>query len=164
MRWKGVVLGTVVALLIGRLLPLVTPDFYAMIAYEESARGTTVMTTESQTTALGVWLLVLVGSWCLAYLIGGIVAGLIADSAAGLNGIMTVILGVVVGAVWVSWGVLGLVVGGSFEGPSGAENLGLFYVWSVVFLVSLPVILLSGFFGGRLGGAARRRANAAARS
>jgi hypothetical protein len=163
-RWRGVILGTVVALLVGLFLPQVTPDFYAMIAYEQSVRGTSVMTTESQTAALEVWLLVLVATWSLAYLIGGAAAGAVSGSYPGFNGVMTVLLGVVAGAAWVSWTVLELYLGGTFEGKAGDESLGLFYVWAIVFLISLPVIVLAGFLGGRLGGTVRRRVGAGSRS
>lgn len=162
-RWKSVILGTAIALLIGKFLPQVTPDFYAMIAWKESAGGTYVGTTESQTAALGVWLLDLVASWSLACLIGGVAAGAVSGIYPGLNGVMVVFLGVVVGAGWVSWVVFGLYLGGAFEGKAGGESLGLLYVWLMVFLVSLPVVLLAGYFGGRLGGAARRRVGAGSR-
>lgn len=82
MRWIGVVLGTVTALLAGRLLSLAVGGFYRIIAFDEGERGTFVLSSDSQTLAVEV--LGVAVAWALPLFIGGIVAGKLAGSYAGL--------------------------------------------------------------------------------
>ena len=84
MKRIGVVLGTVTALLAGRLLSLAVGGFYRIIAFDEGERGTFVLSSDSQTLALAVEVLGVAVAWALPLFIGGIVAGKLAGSYAGL--------------------------------------------------------------------------------
>jgi hypothetical protein len=162
LRWTGVIAGTMVALLAGRLILVAMPDFYGMIAYEERPGDTVAFSTQSQTTAIGVQMLISAISWLLAYFLGGLVAGRMARSSDGLNGMLTAVLGALVGAAWYAWGVLPLVVGASIGPQVRSENLGLLSFWTMVFAVFFPISALVAYSGGKVGGRLRSRASARA--
>jgi hypothetical protein len=160
--WRGVIAGTVVALLAGRLILVTMPDFYGMIAYEDSPGDMVVLSVERQMTAAYVQMLVSAISWSLAYFLGGMVAGRMARSSGGLNGVLTAVLGALVGVAQFAWGVLPLVVDASIDSLSRSENLGTFSFVVMVFAVFLPISVLVAYIGGRLGGRLRARASARA--
>lgn len=157
--WIAVIVGTVVALVAGRLTLVAMPDFYAMIAYQEGRGGTVVLSTERQMRADFVQVLVLAISWSLAYFLGGLVAGRMASSSGGLNGMLTALLGALVGVAWFMWDVLPLVVSASLEPLSRSEDLGNMLVLTMVFAVLLPITVLAAYIGGKLGGSLRGRAS-----
>ena len=145
--WVGVVLGTVAALVMGRFLIWASPDFYSMIAYEYGLGGATVLSAERQTAADAVSLLTWVACWALAYFLGGLVAGRLARSSAGLNGALTALCGGVFGIV-----SFFVAVGGP-TGVGDPENQGLAVIHAVVFaFVFFPVAVVASYFGGKVGG------------
>jgi hypothetical protein len=160
--WIGVIAGTAVALLAGRLTLLATPDFYGMIAYQEGPGRTVVLSAERQMTADYVQMLVSAISWSLAYFLGGLVAGRMAGSSAGLNGVLTAMLGALFGAIRLLATVLPDAVGPPLDPLVRSENLGLFSLWAMMFAVFFPITVVVAYIGGRVGGHLRARASARA--
>jgi hypothetical protein len=48
--------------------------------------------------------------------------------------------------------VLPVVIGPSVDPQTRSENGGLVFVWAILFTVVFPIILLTGYLGGRFGG------------
>jgi hypothetical protein len=95
----------------------------------------------------------------LACFAGGMVAGRLAPDSPGLNGASGTALGFLGGFVWFVWGLVPSV----FVRPSNpgevftrSDNVGTLIFLTAVFCAVLPLVALGGFFGGRLGGRARR--------
>jgi hypothetical protein len=158
--WVSVVLGTVVAFLVGRLLSLAVQWFYRIIAFDGGERGTFVLSSDSQTVALVVEILGVVVALALPLFLGGIVAGRLAGPHAGLNGALTAALGALGCAVWFLWSVLQLVLNTSIDPSLRSENLGLMSFWAIAFSISLPLALLVSYLGGRVGELLRNRNSA----
>jgi hypothetical protein len=160
--WMGVIAGTAVALLAGRLMLFAMQDFYTMIAYQEGPRGTVVSSAERQMMADYVQLLVSAISWSFAYFLGGLVAGRIARSCAGLNGVLTAVLGTLFGVISLLAAVLPTVVGPTLPPVMRSENLGLLSLWMMLFAAFFPITVIVTYVGGRVGGHLRARALARA--
>ncbi len=142
-RWDAVVIGWVVAVLVGVLLNIVLRLIYVLIA-EPSVEG-------SELTATVV---VLSGvSGFLSYLVGGYAAAKKARRSGGRHGVLTAVFGLIVGVVLalvlVLFGavldesVTEVVVPPASFGPIGAE----WAFGAVLFLVNM----FGGFVGGKLG-------------
>lgn len=142
-RWGGVGIGALVALLASLLLSPAVRALYG------------VLTGSRVTPEFAGLVTVSLLAGFLAYLLGGYVAGRIARSARGTNGAMTAVLGSVVGA---AMGSLGVAPSGGVWAATmdlGASGLELAIV-AVLFLAEL----FGGYVGGKLGeppGSAARR-------
>ena len=155
--WIGVVTGTVVALVAGWLIFFAMPDFYTMIAYEEKAGGITVSSTDRQTTAHTLEMIVVAASCSLALFLGELVAGRMARASSGLNGMVITILGALILSLWYSWEVFPVIVSALADSVSRDEDLGNVSFWVMMFSIYLPFALLVSFAGGRVGGLLRNR-------
>jgi hypothetical protein len=135
-RWEGVALGWLVALLAGLLLGPLLRAAYDILT------GSAIM-PEKFTSGLVIVSLV---SGFLAYLLGGYVAGRFARRAGGLHGAMTAVLGAATGAllgafgVAVSGGILVALIGLGFGEVTASTALALFLAY-----------LFGGYVGGKLG-------------
>jgi hypothetical protein len=150
--WIGVVTGTVVALVAGWLIFFAMPDFYTMIAYEEKAGGITVSSTDRQTTAHTLEMIVVAASCSLALFLGRM-----ARASSGLNGMVITILGALILSLWYSWEVFPVIVSALADSVSRDEDLGNVSFWVMMFSIYLPFALLVSFAGGRVGGLLRTR-------
>jgi hypothetical protein len=135
-RWEGVALGWLVAILAGLLLSPLLREAY------DALTGASVMPGKL-TSGLVIVSLV---SGFLAYLFGGYVAGKFARRAGGLHGAMTAILGAATGAILgtfgivVSGGILVTLIGVGFGEVTASTALALFLAY-----------LFGGYVGGKLG-------------
>ena len=146
--------GAVVALLMFRLINFIVPEFRASVAY--GSRGDiAVMTPERQMLADTLQLFVTVLSLMLTHFLGGLVAGRMVSSSPGLRGALAVVLTAAFGVVWFLIPVLPIVIGPSVDPQTRSENGGLIFVWAILFTVAFPIILLTGYLGGRFGGRLR---------
>ena len=96
------------------------------------------------------------GALLAAHLLGGFLAGRASPLSPGLNGVMTVVLAALFGAVRFLVDVLPLVLDPTIDPQVRSENGGLFAFQAMAFAVFLPFALLSGYLGGVLGGLLRR--------
>ncbi len=165
-RWVGVIVGSVAALLAGWLILLALPDFYAMIAYEERPGGVTSLTSESQELATTVWIVTSATSWCVGYFLGGVVAGRMARSSPGLNGAVVAVcvpaLGTITSVAMILPALLS--VSPEWSVVFGSENLGLLSFWVMMFGVFFPISVVVAYVGGRVGGRIRARVSASLRA
>ena len=135
-RWEGVALGWLVALLAGLLLgPLLRAAYDFLTG--------SIVTPGKFTSGLVIVSLV---SGFLAYLLGGYVAGRFARRAGGLHGAMTAVFGAATGAllgafgVAVSGGILVALIGLGFGEVTASTALALFLAY-----------VFGGYVGGKLG-------------
>ena len=135
-RWGGVAIGWLVALLAGLLLSPSVRGLYDVLS------GSPVP-TEKFTAGLVIVSLL---SGFLAYLLGGYVAGRFARRAGGANGAMTAVLGAAMGAALGSLGVASS--GGIWVATLSRGSAGL--VLAVVVVLFLAD-LFGGYVGGKLG-------------
>lgn len=142
----GVISGTVVALVLGRFLFWVLPD-YGIFTYETGSREATVLSGIGQTMADLVSVFTWAICWALAYFLGGAVAGMLARTSVGINGALTAVCG----------GFFGigsfLVAVGPVNAVMDSENLALTIIHAMVFsLIFLPITILTSYLGGKVGG------------
>ncbi|HSK99499.1 MAG TPA: hypothetical protein VK869_04110 [Rubrobacteraceae bacterium] len=148
-NWGAVVLGWVVAVLVGLVISLILQGVYALVA--EAPRA-------GQEAATAVLILTVLTGFA-AYLVGGYVAGRRAGSAGGLNGAMTAVFGLIVGiVVAIILVILSLIAFGGEGLPTapvgfGGVAEGAFLAVLLVFVANL----LGGYLGGRLGEVGRDR-------
>ncbi len=93
----GVIAGTAVALLTGRLLLVVIPHFHGLIPYKQGPKGGNVVSVERQATADTPWAATAAVSRTLAHLMGGLVTGRMSRASHGFNGAL---VGVRTDGVW----------------------------------------------------------------
>lgn len=157
-HWTGVMLGVVtVGVLAGVLLAFVGlvlgPQLSVLTGTEPINGVTSVTVTEERIYGLLVSVSVILAV-LLSFFVGGLIAGRFALSYAGFNGAATGIIVAVVPLLWLLISiasVLGLVGGGGdIQGRS--ENLGMLGAAIVVYFILSPVVVLVGFWGGRIGG------------
>ncbi len=164
-RWVGVIVGSVAALLAGWLILLALPDFYAMIAFEERPGGVTSWTSESQELATTVWIVTSATSLCVGYFLGGVVAGRTARSSPGLNGALVAVLVPALGIITLVALMLPTLL--SVMWPPvfiEGEELAKLTFWVMVFGVFFPISVAVAFVGGRAGGRLRARGSASLRA
>ncbi len=139
-RWRSVVLGWIVAAVIGSLLSVLFSFLYGLVD-EASAQG-------GEITA-GFLVISLVSGF-LAYLAGGFVAARSAGYSGGLNGAMTAVFGLILGLVVA---LILTIAGMTFaEGVAmPPANVGLTGGVLVATLVLFLVNLFGGYVGGKLG-------------
>ncbi|CAN5647376.1 hypothetical protein BH24ACT20_BH24ACT20_02160 [soil metagenome] len=158
-RWMGVTLGIVTTVsLAGVLLvfvSLVLEPYVSAITGTAPVGGVTSVTvTEERIRGVVVGLSV-ISAVFLAFFVGGLVAGRFGSSYAGLNGVVMgiPIVAVPLAALFVS---VVLVLLSPIRNPGDvytqSENLRMLSVALVVCSLISPVAVLSGFWGGRLGG------------
>ncbi len=148
-HWGAVVLGWVVAVLVGFVISLILQGAYALVA---EAPG------EGQEAATATFIISVLTGF-VAYLVGGYVAGRRAGASGGLNGAMTAVFGLVVGiVVAIILVFLSLVVFGGEQLPTAPVGFGGIAEGAFLAgLLLLVVNLLGGYLGGRLGESGRGR-------
>ena len=161
-RWTGVIVGSVVALLAGWLILLAMPDFYAMIAWEEHPGGVGSTTAERQELATAVWIVASAASLCVGYFLGEVVAGGMARSSSGFNGALIAVLVPALGAIALVATMLPTLLAVGWPVAFSSENLGLLSFWATVFGVFFPISVVVAYVGGRAGGRLRYGASAGA--
>ncbi|MGF1473582.1 MAG: hypothetical protein ACFB50_17815 [Rubrobacteraceae bacterium] len=158
-RWTGTALGAsatgVLGFLFLALASLVLDPFVSSITGTAPVDGVTSITAAEERVRGLLTGAFVISSLLLCFFIGGLVAGRCAISHAGLNG---AVVGIVILAVpFLSLLVgLGLVLLEPVRNPGDvytrAENIGMLGAALVVYSVISPVMVLSGFLGGRVGG------------
>jgi hypothetical protein len=139
-RWGSVVLGWLVAAVVGSLLSLLFGGLYGLVD-EASVEG-------GEITA-GFVVISLVSGF-LAYLAGGFMAGRSAGHSGGLNGAMTAVFGLILGlVVGATLAVLGVTFAQGVAMPPANFGLvgGVLLAGLLLFLVNL----FGGYVGGKLG-------------
>ncbi len=159
-RWTGVIVGSVVALLVGWLMLLAMPDFYTMIAWEEHPGGVGSSTTERENLATIVGGVTWAISWYGGYFVGGVVAGGMARSSAGLNGALVAVLVPVLGIITLVALMVPTLLSIGWPFVFEAEDLGKLFYWVVVLGVLFPISVVAAYVGGRAGPRLLARASA----
>lgn len=148
-NWGAVLLGWVVASLVGFVIGWILRALYALVA--------DVPVEPGEAAAAAVVLALLTGF--LSYLVGGYVAGRMAGASGGLNGAMTAVFGLVLGIILGVILAIVLLLAAGGEGmpaaPLGFGGIaeGAFLAGLILFLVNLA----GGYVGGRLGEPSRGR-------
>lgn len=153
------ILGAVTTVALGAMLlafvSLVLDPFLISITSTGQVNGVTSVTVTQERVRGFLLLVSVISAVFLALLVGGSVAGRLAATHAGLNGIVVGIVLVAVPLVWLL-GSLAFVFLEPITNPGDvytqSENLRMLGVALVVYCVVSPVFILASFLGGRIGG------------
>jgi hypothetical protein len=105
-------------------------------------------------------------SWLLTFAVGGLVAGVLVSAFSGLNGALSAAVTALGGFAWFVGPAIASTIPWIWEPISNpgevytrAEALGELIEVSVVFCAVLPLFVMAGYVGGRVGPLLRSRVN-----
>ncbi|MGB3683571.1 MAG: hypothetical protein WA990_13925 [Rubrobacteraceae bacterium] len=155
-RWIGVILGAVTSIVLALVLlgfvGLVVDPLLGAVTGNAAVEGTTSLTVAQERLRgflLGGAAILAV---LFAFFIGGLVAGQFKLSYAGFNGAVTGIIVLAIPLIWllVSIASVSGLVGSPGDVQGQSENLRMLFAALVVYAIASPVVVLMGFWGGRI--------------
>lgn len=156
-RWISVILGAVMTVaLSGVLLALsgllLTP-YLSAITDSAAIDGATSATVADERVYGLLMGLSLLSAILLAFFVGGFVVGRLVPLSGGLNGTVMGLIVVLAGLVFLLGNLVTVLgpVGNPGEFYSQSENLRMLVVALAAYVVVSPIVILAGFWGGRIG-------------